>query len=303
MSTTPHVDALTPVEMARKLEQIGVNKAGQAPGSTLVLALLAGMYVSFGAIFSTTALAGSAGVVPYGLSRVIAGFTFTLALMLVVVGGAELFTGNTLMVISWAQRRIRLGAMLRNWAIVYCGNFVGALITAALMVAAAQYSFGQGTVGAAALNIARTKLQLGWGQALALGVLANTLVCLALWLSFSARSTTDRLLAVMFPLATFVAAGFEHSIANMYFVPVALWIKQVAPPSFWQAIGATPADYAVLSWSTFVWHNLIPVTLGNILGGAVVVGGAYWWALLRQPAAAQRSESGLTGAQPAAASR
>jgi formate transporter len=156
---------------------------------------------------------------------------------------------------------------------VFAGNFAGALATAAVMYVSQQHSFGAGEVGAAALGIAQRKVEFGFAQAVALGMLCNALVCLAVWLTLSARSTSDRILAIVFPISAFVAAGFEHSVANMYFIPIGLLIKEFAAPEFWTAIGRTADQYRTLTWSAFVYRNLLPVTLGNVIGGAGLVGG------------------------------
>jgi formate/nitrite transporter len=181
---------------------------------------------------------------------------------------------------AWASRRISTGAVVRNWAIVYAGNFVGALGTAVLVVAAGQYAFGGGVVGAVALSTAATKVGYGPLQAFVLGILCNGLVCLAVWLTYSARTTTDRILAIVPPIAAFVAMGFEHSVANMYFIPAGMLIRAVAPESFWASIDKVPADYAALDVAGLV-GNLVPVTLGNIVGGTILVGAVYWLVYLR----------------------
>jgi formate transporter FocA len=274
-------DALLPVEMAAKAEQLGVKKAHMHLVSMFVLAVLAGAFIALGAIFSTTAAAGASGVLPYGVTRLLAGLVFALGLILVVVGGAELFTGNNLIVMAWASRKVSTTLLLKNWLVVYAGNFVGALATAGLMFLSGQFAFGRGAVGAAALSIASAKVTLGFTQAVALGILCNALVCLAVWLTFSARTTTDRVLVVIPPIAAFVAAGFEHSVANMYFIPIALFIKAGAPASFWSAIGQTAVEFSALTWQSFLLANLLPVTLGNIIGGAVLVGAVYWFVYLR----------------------
>jgi formate/nitrite transporter len=219
-------------------------------------------------------------MLPYGVIRVLAGLAFSLGLILVIVGGAELFTGNNLLAMAWASRRISTGAVMRNWAIVYAGNFVGALGTVILVVAAGQYAFGGGSVGATALDTAATKVGYGPLQAFVLGILCNGLVCLAVWLTYSARTTTDRILAIVPPIAAFVAMGFEHSVANMYFIPAGMLIRAVAPDSFWASIDKVPADYAMLDVAGLV-GNLVPVTLGNIVGGTVLVGAVYWLVYLR----------------------
>lgn len=274
-------DALLPPAMADKAAQIGEKKANAAPTTTFGLAVLAGAFIALGAIFATTVVAGAGTALPYGVTRLLAGLVFSLGLILVIVGGAELFTGNTLIVMAWASWKVSLGQLLKNWLIVYAGNFLGALATAGLVFLSAQYTFGQGAIGAAALQTASAKVGLGFVQAIALGVLCNGLVCLAVWLSYSAHSTTDRILAIVPPISAFVAAGFEHSIANMYFVPIGLLIKQFAPESFWTTIGQTAADYPQLTWPAFLINNLLPVTIGNIIGGAVLVGAAYWFLYLR----------------------
>lgn len=282
LNNAVRIDALMPVEMAARAEEIGVKKAGMDIVTMAALAVLAGAFIALGAIFATTVTAGAAGALPYGVTRLLAGLAFSLGLILVIVGGAELFTGNNLIVMAWASRCITTAALLRNWLIVYAGNFVGALLTAAISVASGQYLQGGGAVGLAALNTASAKVHLGFFQAVALGILANALVCLAVWLTYSARTTTDRILAIIPPITAFVAAGYEHSIANMYFIPTGLLIKGFAPPAFWQAIGMSAADFSGLTWGRFFVANLIPVTLGNIIGGALLVGAAYWFVYLRK---------------------
>ena len=278
MTDTPSLDALLPAEMAHKAESIGVKKASLDTLSMFALAVLAGAFIGIGALFATTVWAG--GGVPFGVSRLIGGMVFSLGLILVVIAGAELFTGNNLIVMAWAGRQVSTSRLLRNWTIVYAGNFVGAIATAALVVLSGQYQLGGGAVGAKALSIAEAKCQLDFVPAMFLGVLCNALVCLAVWLSFSARSATDKVLVIVPPITAFVAAGFEHSVANMYFIPAALFIKQFAPEAFWVAIGASPESFSQLSWAGF-GRNLLPVTLGNILGGSVLVGIVYWFIYLR----------------------
>ena len=288
-------DALIPAEMASKAEQIGVKKAHMNALSTFVLAVLAGAFIALGAVFSTTVVAGTSAL-PYGVVRLLAGLVFSLGLVLVVVAGAELFTGNNLIVMAWASGKVGTRLLLANWGIVYLGNFAGALATAVLIYLSQQFTFGQGAVGAAALATANGKVGLDFIQAIALGIFCNALVCLAVWMSFSARTTTDRILAVVPPITAFVAAGFEHSIANMYYIPVALLIKAGAPASFWTAIGKTAADFPNLTWDRFLVNNLLPVTIGNIIGGALMVGAVYWFVYLRGAAGATAAASS-SGAQ------
>ncbi len=275
------IDALLPPAMAAKAEQLGAAKARLDTLSLLTLAVLAGAFIAFGALFSTVTVAGTASTWPYGVTRLLGGFVFSLGLILVVVGGAELFTGNNLMVMAWAGRMISAGSLLRAWVLAYVGNLVGAVGTALLAFLSGHYTFGHGIVGKTALSVAAAKSDLSFVEALFLGVLCNVLVCLAVWLSYSARSATDKVLAVVPPITAFVAAGFEHSIANMYFLPTALMIKSWAPEAFWQTIAATPADFATVTFAATV-ANLIPVTIGNIIGGGVLVGGVYWFVYLRK---------------------
>jgi formate transporter len=280
-------DALLPPQMASRAEAIGIRKAQTDFWTLLALAVLAGAFIAAGALYATTVSAGAAAL-PYGVGRLLAGFVFCLGLILVIVAGAELFTGNNLIVMAWAGRKVKTRQLLRNWGVVYLGNFIGAILTALIMLGTQQYMFGKGSVGVAALNTALTKVMLNPIQAMFLGIMCNALVCMAVWLCFSARSTIDKILAIIFPISAFVAAGFEHSVANMYFVPMGLLIKQFAPASFWAADAlakATPAvtvvAYTKLTWVNFLVNNLIPVTIGNIIGGAGLVGLVYWFAYLR----------------------
>jgi formate transporter FocA len=275
------LDSLLPPEMAKKAENIGVNKVNLGPFRMLALAVLAGAFIALGAVFMTTVTAGASGVLPYGIARLLGGVAFCLGLILVVVAGAELFTGNNLIVMAWASRKVTTGKLLRNWIIVYFGNFIGAVLTAYGVYLSGQYAFGQGAVGLQALTIANAKVGLSFTQAIVLGVFCNALVCMAVWLCMSARTTTDRILSILFPISAFVAAGFEHSIANMYFVPVALFIKNGAPAEFWSNIGKTAADFSNVTWGNFFVANLLPVTIGNIIGGVLMVGLVYWFIYLR----------------------
>jgi formate transporter len=277
-SPGPGLDALLPPDMARRAEEIGVKKASMDAVSLLTLAVLAGAFIALGGVFSTVALAGGE-TAPWGTVRVLAGAVFGLGLILVVVGGAELFTGNNLIVMAWAGGRIGTPALLRNWALVYAGNFLGALSIALAVVLAGTHHAGAGAFGATAMRIAADKLRPDFTQAIVLGILCNVLVCLAVWLAYSARTTADRILAVVPPVSAFVAAGFEHSIANMYFVPLGLFIAAL-DPAFVGARGLE-ASAQLLSWSAFLARNLLPVTVGNVIGGAVLVGGVYWFVYRR----------------------
>jgi formate transporter len=271
------IDALLPGEMARRAEYIGVRKAEASLLQMFALALLAGAFIALGAVFATTVATGAAGILSYGVTKLLVGFVFCLGLVLVIVGGAELFTGNNLIVMAWASGKVTTKALLRNWGIVYLGNFIGALFTAVMVVMSQQYTFANGAVGNMALTIANDKINLAFGQAIALGVLCNTLVCLAVWMSFSARSTVDKIAVIIFPITAFVAAGFEHSVANMYFIPIGLLIKKVDPVF----AANTGLDLSGLTWGTFLVNNLLPVSIGNIIGGSFFVAAIYWAIFLR----------------------
>ena len=269
-----------PPAIAAKAADVGATKAAMDVFRTFTLSVLAGAFIGLGAAFATTVAADAADL-PFGVTRLLVGIVFSLGLILVVVAGAELFTGNNLIVMAWAERRIDARQVLRNWGIVYAGNLVGALATVLLVFAGQQYEFGAGSVGVSALTIAQTKSDLDFGQALALGALCNALVCLAIWLTYSARSLTDKVVGILFPITAFVALGFEHSVANMFFLPMGIVVKEYAPDSFWELVGKEPADYPDITVSNAVVDNLIPVTIGNIIGGSVMVGLVYWAVYLR----------------------
>jgi formate/nitrite transporter len=281
------IDALLPPAMARRAEEIGVAKVAMAPTRLLALAVLAGAFIALGGAFATTAAAG-AGPAPWGGVRVVVGAAFSLGLILVLVGGAELFTGNNLIVMAWASGRIGAAALLRNWAIVFAGNALGAIATAAVVCAAGVHRFDGGAWGVTAISTASSKLALGFVQAVALGLLCNALVCLAVWLTFSARTTTDRILAIVPPISAFVAIGFEHSIANLFFVPLAIFVAGFDPA--FVAAGGIAAPANSLTWSRFVLRNLVPVTLGNVIGGSLLVGAVYWFVYLQPRRTAKGGE-------------
>lgn len=282
MANEIQIDAFPPAKMASRMEAVGVTKAGLNTWTMFALALLAGAFIATGAIFCTVVTTGLAAAgVGYGMIKLLGGLVFCLGLIAVIVAGAELFTGNNLIIMAFASGKITVTQLLRNWVIVYAGNFVGSILTAFVMFLTKQYMSSGGALGANALAIANAKCGLGFIQAIALGIMCNALVCLAVWLCASARSTTDKIMAIIFPITAFVAAGFEHSVANMYFIPIGLFIRGFAGGGFWEAIGKTAADYGSLTWSAFFLQNLLPVTIGNIIGGAGFVGLAYWFIYLR----------------------
>jgi len=262
-------DALLPAAVARKAEDAGVAKASMPVDRMFALAILAGSFIALGALFSTVVTAG--GESGSGVTRLVGGVVFSLGLILVVVSGAELFTGNTLIVMSVASRRLPLLRLLRCWAIVYAGNAVGALATATLVIWSGRLD--DPSIAARTAEIADAKTSLTVTHAFFSAVLANVLVCLAVWMAMSARTVTDKVLAIVPPVSAFVAIGLEHSIANMYFVPVVLLDRVVGDSTI-------PAGENV-TWNRFLSDNLVPSTLGNIVGGAALVGLVYWFVYLR----------------------
>jgi formate transporter len=273
MSNGIAVDALMPPEMAEKIEGIGVKKAGLDFWSMLGLAILAGAFIALGGEFFTLVTTKSG--LGFGMNRLMGGLAFSLGLILVVIAGAELFTGNNLIVLAWVSGKVSLGQLMRNWIIVYFGNLVGSLITVMLMYLTRQWSLEGYSVGVTALNAANAKVNLAFADAMARGIMCNALVCLAVWLCMSARGVVDKILAIVFPITAFVASGFEHSIANMYFIPLGILLKE--EPEVLKAAGKTAADLANLNWQGFLVGNLLPVTIGNIFGGGFMVAAVYWF--------------------------
>ena len=264
-------DAYTPAQIAKRFEVAGVSKATMPTVPLLGLSLLAGAFISFGALFYTLVMTGSG--LGLGIGRLVGGLSFCLGLILVVVGGAELFTGNVLIVIGWANRRVRTASLLRNWALVYVGNLVGALGMVVLAYLSGVLHLGGDALAVTAIKIAAGKVSLPFEVALVRGVLCNILVCLAVWLCFAGRSVVDKIVAILFPVTAFVALGFEHSIANMFFIP--LGIIADLNPAFAQAAAAAGVVTADLDLGGLV-ANLVPVTIGNVLGGGVFVALTYY---------------------------
>jgi len=254
-------DAFTPPEIAAKVETVGIAKA-QLPNFPLfVLAGLAGAFISLGALFFMVVMTGSD--FGFGVTRLVGGLSFCLGLILVVVAGAELFTGNNLLAMAWASRLISTRQLLRNWLWVYFGNVTGCLATVSLVLWAGTDELGQGAVGSTGITIAAAKVNLSFWEAFARGILCNALVCLAVWLAMGGRSVTDKILAVLFPVTAFVALGFEHCIANWFFLPYAYLLDPTPIPLSGAAL------------------NLLAVTLGNLVGGSLLVAGVYWSAYLK----------------------
>jgi formate transporter len=272
------LDAFPPPEMAEKAENVGVKKANMNFWSMFALAVLAGSFIGLGAEFCTLVITDTG--LGFGLNKLLGGFVFSLGLILVVVAGAELFTGNNLIIMAWVGGKLTLGRLMRNWVTVYFGNLVGSVATAVLVYLTGQWTFSNYHVGVTALNIANSKVNLSFAEGLARGILCNALVCLAVWLCFSGRSVTDKILAILFPITAFVASGFEHSVANMYFIPIGLLLK--GEPEVLAAAGKVASDLVNLNLQGFLVGNLIPVTIGNIFGGGFMVAAIYWF-IYRRP--------------------
>jgi formate/nitrite transporter len=266
------VDAVLPKDMAKLAETIGFEKAEQDALSLVTLAIMAGAYIAFGATFAATVSVGLDSAVSVGFQRLVGGLAFSLAYVLAVVGGAELFTTNNMMVMAWAHRRLSTLGLLRAWGIVFVGNFIGAVATAAMLVAAGQHADLAGGVGEQLVDSARRLQTLDPAQAFFLGILGNTLLCLGVWLTYSARTTTDRILALTPPVVAFYAMGLEHAIAVMFYLPCAMLIQAFADA------GTVPLT---LSAGKF-FGVLVPVTVGNIAGGGVMVALVYWFVYLRR---------------------
>lgn len=259
-------DCYSPKEIAERVENVGVTKAGLPLVSQVALGVLAGGFIGLGAMFFTLVVSDTN--LSFAIARVLGGVVFSLGLILVVVAGAELFTGNNLLVMATVTGRIPASRFVQNMVVIYCANFVGAVGLAGLVALSGQWQMGGSSVGKTALAIAVAKCALPFGEAFFKGVLCNVLVCLAVWLAMAGRTVTDKVLAIVFPIAAFVACGFEHSVANMYFIPLGIFLRD-------HMAGLVPANLEALSWLGLV-RNLLPVTLGNLVGGAGMVGLVYW---------------------------
>ncbi|MCR5723779.1 MAG: formate/nitrite transporter family protein [Treponema sp.] len=257
----------TPAEIARTYLIVGAAKTRMPFLKLLMLSIFAGMFIAFGALGSTIV---SCGVQPQAIARLLSAAIFPIGLMMVVVAGAELFTGNCLILVPVLARRASVKGLLYNWLVVYFGNFIGGVLIAFLAASSHTFALYGDTLAKATVSIAVAKLSLSFGDAFIRGILCNVMVCIAVWVSFAAKDITGKISALYLPVLLFVLCGFEHCIANMYFVPAGIFA------TMFHGI-----DAPVLSWSSFIIDNLIPVTLGNIAGGSVVVGGGYWLAYLK----------------------
>ena len=263
----------TPGEIAKNYIKIGKKKVAMGVGRTFLLAMLAGIYIALagcGASAASCTIGGSAG-------KLVGACVFPAGLTLVLLAGSELFTGNCLLVIPALEKEIPVSGMLRNWVVVYLGNFAGSVLVAWMVVAGHQLSLYDKGLAAAAVGTAVAKVSMPWMDGFLKGILCNLLVCLAVWVSFAAKDAAGKVIALFYPIVVFVVCGFEHSVANMFYCPVGLFA--MADPAYG---GVYLADTSALTWGSFLMKNLIPVTLGNIVGGAVFVGAAYWFIYLRR---------------------
>ena len=273
----PTLEDKAPKTIAETVAQtVGVAKATSPWFTVFILGILAGAYIGFGGLLSTTVTFDMASRWGIGFTKILGGAAFSVGLMLVVIAGAELFTGNNLMVSSVMMKEITFSTMLKRWGIVFLANFIGSIIIALVFYFSGLWKTGDGALGAAAVKTAYNKVALSFGEALWRGIGCNWLVCLAVWMALAARQIIGKIFAIFFPIMAFVAIGFEHSVANMYFIPTGILLMNGA------GYGSVPGvDPNILGWVNFLWRNLLPVTIGNIIGGAFFVGMSYWGAYLR----------------------
>lgn len=274
---------LSPAEIAEATIETGIKKVKMPAINMLLLGILAGVFIAFASEGSNMAAFNLlAKPETYGLGKVLAGSIFGTGLMLVIIAGGELFTGNTMILAGVMDKKVSLGAMLKNWIFVYIGNFIGSVFIAWMMNQSGLFTSGANVLGAMTVKIALYKVGLTFGQAFVLGIMCNWLVCLAVWMAYGAKDMTGKIFAIFFPIWLFITSGFEHCIANMYYIPAGIMAK--ANPAFTDAIsalGITPEKLSHLNWEAFFVNNLIPVTLGNIVGGSVFVALIYWFVYIK----------------------
>nr|NJM01904.1 response regulator [Desulfobacula sp.] len=272
----PSMDDKGPKIIAETVAQnVGVAKANSPWMSLFVLGILAGAYIGFGGLFSASVTFDFSPVLGLGLKKLVTGAAFSIGLMLVVIAGAELFTGNSLMVSSVMIGEVTWKKVLAKWALVYAANFIGSVFLALLFYFSGLWKAGNGLLGETAVKAAYVKVHLGWMEAFVRAVGCNWMVCLAVWMALASRQVIGKIFAIFFPIMGFVAIGFEHCVANMYFIPAGIFLNH------WAGISPSGLDMTTLTWTSFIVNNLIPVTIGNTIGGVVFVGLGYWGAYLR----------------------
>jgi formate transporter len=282
----PTIEDKAPKNIAETVAQtVGVAKATYPWLTVFVLGILGGAYIGFGGLLTTCVTFDATAKLGTGLTKLVSGGLFSVGLMLVVIAGAELFTGNNLMVSSVMSKEITFAKMMERWVLVYFANFIGALFVGMLFFYSGLWKTGDGALGAAAVKVAYSKVHLTFSEALWRGIGCNWLVCLAVWMALAARQTIGKIFAIFFPIMAFVAMGFEHCIANMYFIPTGIvFVQKLALPP------VAGVDVSILTWTNFLLQNLLPVTIGNIIGGSVFVGMSYWGAYLRPAKAAKTAQ-------------
>lgn len=262
---------LTPEDVARSMVETSKKKASLGMLQMWILGILAGVYIGFGAHLCTMVSHDLSQYLGYGFTKFIAGSVFTVGLMLVIIGGAELFTGNCLIFTAVVTGDVQIKDMLKNWLIVYIANFVGAMLLVLIVYYSGLWKVNNYGAGLSALNTATAKVNISFVEAFCRGIGCNWLVCLAVWLAAAGKDSISKIFGIYFPIMAFVASGFEHSIANMFFIPIGIFLKNNP-----EIIGRTFGCVSNLTWYGFILNNLVPVTLGNIVGGALFVGGAYY---------------------------
>lgn len=261
----------TPAQMAEIGESVGAYKARKNQFLSFVSAITAGAFIALAFVFYTTTQTGVSSDASWGMTKLVGGTVFALGLIMVIVCGAELFTSSTMTIVARATGKITTYQMLKNWAVVYCGNFIGAMFIVGLIWMSGQTMVANGQWGLTILNTAQHKIHHTITEAFALGMLCNIMVCIAVWMSYAGKILTDKILIMVFPIGMFVASGFEHSVANMFMIPMGMVISHFGSADFWQAIGINQAQFADLDFYHFVVKNLIPVTLGNLVGGGFCI--------------------------------
>lgn len=277
---TTSIDAFDPYEMARKAEKMMVAKVQKPFSKVFIASTYGGFFIGLAFIFFTLVTTGSS-TMPYGMAKLVGGLCFSMGLILVIVCGADLFTSTTLTFIAKESNKITWFQLFRNWGYVYFGNFIGALFLVFLVYMSGHPWDADGQIALNYMNIVDHKLHHTFIEAIALGIMCNVMVSLGVWLCFSCRTSADKVLVLLFPIAMFVACGFEHCVANMYEIPMGILIKSTTNSQFWISHGINIAKYADLTWGNFFLHNLIPVTIGNIIGGALLIGWGNWLLFLR----------------------
>lgn len=291
----PSTQIPAPKALAKALEDGMYAKATTPYGRMFLLSLTGGAFIAWGFIYMVTSQQGMADW-PVGISKVLGGVVFSVGLGLVVISGSDLFTGTTMTVMPWLSKRITAGQMMAHWAISITGNFIGSALMAVLIMLAGVHTSNGGAWGTVVLNTSLAKVSYDWPRAFFLGILANFAVCLAVWIATAGKTVTDKVLAVVGPISLFVATGLEHSVANMFMLPMGLLVKYGSSDAFWngaavQDAGLTIDDFAALTPLSVVWDNLIPVILGNIVGGAVFVGIYFWAAYIKPDVNAAQEEA------------